>query len=73
MKNYTVRVSYTDRKLGPGNGITARVSASGFHTAIKKAVHRFWNGSTHKEHNDVRRDGLNVFAREIKVDKTPEA
>ncbi len=72
MKEYSVRVSYTDRKFGPGNGQTLRLKASSFHTAIKMAVKRFWWDTTHKQHNDIRRDGLRVEAREISVDKKIE-
>lgn len=73
MRDYSIRISYTDRKFGPGNGQTLRVPASGFHTAIKKAVKAFWNQTTHKQHNDIRRDGLKIEAREISIDKPPKA
>jgi len=73
MKAYSIRVSFTDRRLGPGTGQTIHTTASTFHTAIKNAVRIFWEHSSHKEHNDVRRDGLKIEAREIRVDKTPEA
>ena len=65
MKNYSVRISYTDRKFGPGNGSTTQVKASAFHTAIKLAVKRFWQDTTHKQHNDIRRGGLKVEIREL--------
>ena len=73
MKDYSVRLSFTDRRQGPGTGITMIVKASAIHTAMKHATRRFWDTLTHKQKRDVRRNGLRVDLREISVDKTPKA
>jgi len=64
MKDYSVRLMHTDRKFGPGAGRTIDVKASSFHSALKYATRAFWNQSTKKQHNDIRRDGLRVEIRE---------
>ena len=73
MKSYSARISYTDRKFGPGTDRTLDVKASSFHTAIKIATRRFWNETTQKQHNDIRRDGLRVDIREKVLDSGTEA
>ena len=73
MKLYTVRLSFTDRREGPGTGRTIEVKASSFHTAIKVATRRFWLETSQKQHNDIRRDGLRVEIREKVLDSGTEA
>lgn len=65
MKIYDVRISYTHRRFGPGQGRTIQIHASSFHTAIKNAVKMFWNQTDTKDHNDIRRGGLRIDTREV--------
>jgi len=72
MKGYTVRLSFTDRKFGPGCGRMIHVNASSFHTALKKATHEFWKSLAKKQRNDVRCGGLKAEVREIQLDSSSE-
>jgi len=70
MTEYSVRLTFTDRRQGPGTGRSILIEASNFPGAIAKASREFWKHLTTKERNDVRRGGLNVDAIEIR--KTEE-
>jgi hypothetical protein len=73
MKIYSVRLTFTDRKLGPGCGSTIRTTGSNPHTGIKKATRMFWDSLNSKQRRDVRRDGLKVELREVPIAKTEKA
>ena len=63
-KEYSVRLSFTDRKVGPGTGSSTRVEASSFPQAIAKAAREFWKALDTKQRNDVRRNGMKVEVQE---------
>ena len=65
MTEYSVRLTFTDRRQGPGTGRSIQLQASNFPGAIAKASREFWKHLTTKERNDVRRSGLKVEAREL--------
>jgi hypothetical protein len=73
MKAYSIRLTFTDRKFGPGQGRTINVVSGNPHTGIKKATREFWTSLSAKQRRDVRRDGLTVVLREIAVDNKPKA
>jgi len=60
MKNYNVRITYTHRKFGPGEGRTILVKATNVPAALARAAREFWGSLTHKERNDVRRSGMHA-------------
>ncbi len=64
MKQYNVRLSFTDRRQGPGVGRSIPVDASSLPGAIAKACREFWHGLDRKQRNDARRSGLKIEARE---------
>ena len=64
MKQYNVRLSFTDRRQGPGIGRNIPVDASSFPGAIARATREFWKGLSTKQRNDARRSGLKIEARE---------
>jgi len=70
MTEYSVRLTFTDRRQGPGTGRSILIEASNFPGAIAKASREFWKHLTTKERNDVRRGGLKAEAREFR--KTEE-
>jgi hypothetical protein len=63
MTTYAVRISFTDRREGPGTGRSLSVSRGSFPTAVSQAVRMFWKELDTKQRNDVRRSGLKVEAR----------
>ena len=66
MKNvYAVRMSFTDRKEGPGSGRVITVQTSNVPRAIAQASREFWKHLTTKQRNDVRRCGLKAEARKV--------
>jgi hypothetical protein len=64
MKAYSVRMSFTDRKLGPGVGRTFIVRGSSLPIAMAKASKMFWKELDTKNRNDARRGGFKAEARE---------
>jgi len=64
MKQYTVRLSFTDRRQGPGVGRSIPAEASNLPGAVAKATREFWKGLTTKQRNDARRSGMKIEARE---------
>jgi len=73
MKTYTVRLSFTDRRQGPGTGRSIKVEASSFPGAIAKAAREFWKSLNKKERNDVRRSGLKIEAQEkVQLEEAPK-
>jgi len=72
MTDYSVRLTFTDRRQGPRTGRSIQVQASNFPGAIAKASREFWKHLTTKERNDVRRSGIKVEARELQPNP-PEA
>jgi len=64
MKQFQVRLSFTDRRQGPGVGRSIPVDAGSLPGAVAKATREFWRGLNTKQRNDVRRSGLKVEARE---------
>lgn len=63
MKQYCIRVSFTDRREGPGTGRSIPVEASSLPGAIAKATREFWRGLDTKQRNDARRSGMKVEGR----------
>ena len=68
MKLYTVRLSFTDRREGPGTGRSLPIQANHFTVAVGKACREFWKSLNTKQRNDVRRNGLKIEAREKALD-----
>lgn len=68
MKNYSVRLSFTDRRQGPSTGRVIPVTATNFPGAIAKATREFWKNLNTKQRNDARRSGMKIEAREIPLD-----
>ena len=64
MKQFQVRLSFTDRRQGPGVGRSIPVDASSFPGAIARATREFWKGLSTKQRNDARRSGVKIEARE---------
>ncbi len=64
MKQYNVRLSFTDRRQGPGVGRSIPVDASSLPGAVAKATREFWKGLSTKQRNDARRSGMKIEARE---------
>jgi len=64
MKQFTVRLSFTDRRQGPGVGRSIPVEASNLPGAVSKATREFWKSLTTKQRNDARRSGLKIDIRE---------
>jgi hypothetical protein len=66
-KEYSVRLTYTHRKYGPGEGRSVSVKAGNPTAALGRAAREFWSTLTHKERNDVRRGGLKaeVFVNRV--------
>jgi hypothetical protein len=53
MREFAVRCTFEDRKLGPGVGRTIRVEASSITVAISKASREFWRGLNRRERFDA--------------------
>jgi len=66
MTEYSVRLTFTDRRQGPGTGRSIQVQASNFPGAIAKASREFWKHLTTKNRNDIRWGGLKIEARELR-------
>ena len=64
---HNIRLSFTDRKQGPGTGRSIAVDASSVPVAVGKAVREFWSGLDGKQRNDVRRSGLKIEAFTVKL------
>ena len=65
MKNYAVRLSFTDRRFGPGTGRSINVEAGNPAGALGKATREFWKSLNTKQRNDARRSGLKAEAYEL--------
>ena len=63
MKSFSVRLSFTDRKQGPGVGRSISAEASNLPGAVAKAVREFWRDLDTKQRNDARRS-LNIEVHE---------
>jgi len=63
MTRYSVRLSFTDRREGPGTGRILTVEATSLPGAIGKAAREFWRELNTKQRNDARRDGIKIEAR----------
>lgn len=63
MKQFQVRLSFTDRRQGPGVGRSISTEASNLPGAIAKATREFWRGLDTKQRNDARRSGMKVEGR----------
>ena len=62
MKDFSVRCTFTDRRVGPGVGRTIRVQATSIAVAIGKASREFWKGLSRKERFDAQ-SSLKIEAR----------
>ena len=62
MTTYNVRLSFVDRRLGPGTGRSLSVPGSSLPIAIGKAVRMFWRELDTKQRNDARRNGMKIEA-----------
>ncbi len=72
MKQYTVRLSFTDRRQGPGVGRSIPAEASNLPGAVSKATREFWKSLTTKQRNDARRSGVKIEAREkVQLQQAP--
>ena len=67
MKTFSVRVSFVDRKQGPGTGRTINVEATSLPSALAKAAREVWSKMGRRERNDARRTGLTTTAREVQT------
>jgi len=63
MKQFNIRLSFTDRRQGPGVGRSIPTEASSLPGAIAKAIREFWRGLNRKQRNDARRS-LKIDAHE---------
>lgn len=68
MKHYNVRLSFVDRRMGPGTGTSLRTGGSSINVAIARAVRMFWKTLTQKQRFDVKTSGLTIFAKEVEDD-----
>src|SRR5260370_18736480 len=64
MKQFIVRLSFTDRRQGPGVGRSISAEASNLPGAVSKATRTFWKSLTTKQRNDARRSGVKIDIRE---------
>ena len=64
MKQFAVRCTFTDRRMGPGIGRTLQVESSNITGAIGKAVRQFWCGLNRKERFDAR-NTMKIEPREV--------
>ena len=55
LKSFTVRLTFTDRRQGPGIGRAIPAQASNLPGAVSKAIREFWRGLDTKQRNDARR------------------
>jgi hypothetical protein len=55
LKSFSVRLSFTDRRQGPGVGRSITTDASNLPGAVTKAVREFWRDLDTKQRNDARR------------------
>jgi hypothetical protein len=62
MTTYNVRLSFVDRRQGPGTGRSLSVDGSNLPIAISKAVRIFWRELGRKQRNDARRGGIKIEA-----------
>jgi hypothetical protein len=67
MKTFVTRITFTDRKQGPGTGRTLEIEATNMAGAAGKAARQFWAALGRRERNDCRRSGLNISIREFGI------
>lgn len=74
MKRYNVRITFQDRREGPGTGRSIAVEASSVPRAVSKAVREFWVGLNRKQRFDaantlkfeMQRTTINPEPKEVK-------
>jgi hypothetical protein len=71
MKEFSVRCTFEDRKLGPGVGRTIKVEASSVTVAIGKASREFWKSLTRKERFDAMKSMRIEARRTAKLQHAP--
>ena len=73
MKTFSVRLSFTDRRQGPGIGRMIPAQASNLPGAVAKAIREFWKGLDTKQRNDARRSlKIEVHERQQLEQAPPE-
>jgi hypothetical protein len=63
---YNIRLSFTDRKQGPGTGRSVTRTASTIRAAVSHAVGDFWSTLDRKQRNDVRTSGMKIEVHVVK-------
>jgi hypothetical protein len=73
LKSFSVRLSFTDRRQGPGIGRSISTDASNLPGAVAKAVREFWKDLDTKQRNDARRSlKIEVHERQELQQAPPE-